>query len=53
MLNPQLLKLMLEMQSVEDYEEDDDNDTHSGGSKRRLFELRKKEYATVPIRYHD
>lgn len=53
MLNPQLLKLMLEMQSVEDYDEEDENDTHSGGTKRRLFELRKKEYATVPIRYHD
>ena len=53
MLNPQLLKLMLEMQSVEDYEEEEENNTTSGGSKKKLFELKKREFVTVPVRYHD
>ncbi|MBR6164102.1 hypothetical protein IKQ26_09495 [bacterium] len=53
MLNPQLLKLMIEMQSVEDYDEEEEENKFSGGSKRKLFELKKREYATIPIRYHD
>ena len=53
MLNPQLLKIMIEMQGIENFKEEEQDNTPSGGAKRKVFELGRKKFATVPIRYND
>lgn len=53
MLNPQLLKIMIEMQGEENFKEENENDKPTNGSKRKFVEFRKQEYVTVPIRYDE
>ena len=53
MLNPQLLKIMIEMQGEENFQEEDENNTPKRGSKRKFIEFGEKKYVTVPIRYDE
>ncbi len=53
MLNPQLLKIMIEMQGEETFKEEEDNNKPTNGSKRKFIEFSKKELVTVPIKYDE
>lgn len=53
MLNPQLLKIMIEMQGEEAFNEEDENNKPSNGSKRKFIEFSNKKLVTVPIRYDE